>query len=87
MLPPPLPAPRINGNAPRAPKRYLRRGDVMRVLGISKREFRKWVEAGLLKPHRRPDPHRLSGRNRSWRSGPRALFLWSEVEAVRLENA
>lgn len=82
-LPPPvLPAPHVNGKA----CQYLRRRQVMRMLGITKYEFRKWVEAGLLKPHKRPrpDPHRLSGKNRE--RGQRALFLLSEVEMVKLDN-
>lgn len=73
---PTLPAPHVNGE----PCRFMRRREVMRMLGITKYEFRKWVEAGLLKPHKRPDPHRLNGRNK------RALFLLSEVEAVKLDN-
>jgi hypothetical protein len=79
--PPSPPPPHRNG----LPARYLRRRQVMRLLGITKYEFRKWVEAGLLKPHKRgPDAHRLAGKNRE--RGQRALFLLSEVEAVKLEN-
>lgn len=56
----------------------------MQFLGISRYEFRKWLEAGLLKPHTRPDPHRLGGKNGV--RGQRALFLVTEVAAIRLNS-
>ncbi len=76
----PLPVPGSAADTLMTP-RYMRRGQVMRLLGITEYEFRKWLDSGLLKPRRRPDPHRLGAKN-----GQKALFDVNEVAAIRLNT-
>lgn len=64
--------------------RLLRSGQVISMLGINRKQLEKFMECGLLKPRRVPDPHRVSGRNREKRRGrPGGLiFLLSEVAGL-----